>query len=323
MFSKNLANHSKTINQAPAFLTLFKSASNCIYKNLALEEWIFRNKNFSNEDILFIWRNSPSVVIGRYQNPWIEANVKFCKENNIKLVRRYSGGGAVYHDEGNFNISILTSQDRHNRKENLQKLAKQLNMDFNQYFEPFNKICVNSRDDLIFELNNSKMSGTAARISQGKAYHHFTFLVNPNMENLHFSLQSPLKEKIETTATKSFRAASVSCLANVLRIKGERLKDNEIMEMTEKSIFKAFSANYDNLNIKLDVFPNEENFPGINKIISLLKSDEWIFNKTPKFTLKLNKECPIQVNNGIIEESLDKNFPVGECFQQAFLRVFK
>jgi len=47
-----------------------------------------------------------------------------------------------------------------------------------------------------------------------------------------------------------------------LRIKGERLKDNEIMEMTEKSIFKAFSANYDNLNIKLDVFPDEENFPG-------------------------------------------------------------
>ncbi|CAK5105909.1 unnamed protein product [Meloidogyne enterolobii] len=219
----------------------------CLYGGSV--ETIYVKISNSNKNNIF--RNSPSVVIGRYQNPWVEANVKFCKENNIKLVRRYSGGGAVYHDE-----------DRHNRKENLQKLAKQLNMDFNHYFEPFNKICVNSRDDLIFEPKNSKMSGTAARISQGKAYHHFTFLVNPNMENLHFSLQSPLKEKIETTATKSFRAASVSCLANVLRIKGERLKDNEIMEMTEKSIFKAFSANYDSLNIKLDVFPNEENFPG-------------------------------------------------------------
>ena len=51
---------------------------------------------------IIIFRNSPSVVIGRYQNPWIEANVKFCEENNIKLVRRYSGGGAVYHDEGCF-----------------------------------------------------------------------------------------------------------------------------------------------------------------------------------------------------------------------------
>ena len=70
--------------------------------------------------------------------------MKFCEENNIKLVKRYSGGGAVYHYEGwffdekwknfylgNFNISILTSQDRHNRKENLQKLAKQLNIDLN------------------------------------------------------------------------------------------------------------------------------------------------------------------------------------------------
>nr|CAD2198460.1 unnamed protein product [Meloidogyne enterolobii] len=82
-------------------------------------------------NVFFFQKNSTSVVIGRYQNQFIEANVKFCEENNIKLVRRYRCGGAVYYDEGNFNFSILTSQDRHNRKENLQKLAKQLNMDFN------------------------------------------------------------------------------------------------------------------------------------------------------------------------------------------------
>ena len=67
--------------------------------------------------------------------------------------------------------------------------------------------------------------------------------------------------QIETAATKSFRAASVRCLAKVLRIKGERLNDNKIMEMTEKSIFKAFSEDYGNLNIKLDVFPDEKKFP--------------------------------------------------------------
>uniref|UniRef100_A0A1I8BIR9 BPL/LPL catalytic domain-containing protein n=1 Tax=Meloidogyne hapla TaxID=6305 RepID=A0A1I8BIR9_MELHA len=263
MFIKSLTDSStKATKSAPKLLTIFTSASNCIYKNLALEEWLFRNKNFSNEDILFIWRNSPSVVIGRYQNPWIEANVDFCRENNIKLVRRYSGGGTVYHDMGNFNISILTSHDRHNRKGNLQKLAKQLNTDFNQHFEPFNKICVNSRDDLIIEPNESKMSGTAARISQGKAYHHFTFLVSPNMENLNYSLQSPLKKKIETTATKSIRAKSVGCLASVLKVKEKRLTNNEIMEMTEKSILKAFSSNYDNLNIKLNTSPDEEHFTG-------------------------------------------------------------
>ncbi|KAF7625983.1 BPL/LPL catalytic domain-containing protein [Meloidogyne graminicola] len=114
--------------------------------------------------------NSPSVIIGRYQNPWIETDMNLL----IKIKLKY-GGGAVFHDMGNFNISLLTSHNRHNRKENLKRLSK--------------------RDDLIVEPNNSKISGTAARISNGKAYHHFTLLVNPNMKNLHLSLQSSLKVK--------------------------------------------------------------------------------------------------------------------------------
>uniref|UniRef100_A0A915NE28 BPL/LPL catalytic domain-containing protein n=1 Tax=Meloidogyne floridensis TaxID=298350 RepID=A0A915NE28_9BILA len=121
------------------------------------------------------------------------------------------------------------------------------------------------------------MSGTAARISQGKAYHHFTFLAKPNMENLHYSLQSPLKLKIETAETK--------------RIKGERLNDNEIMEMTEKSIFKAFSEDYENLNIKLDVFPDEKKFPGINKIIPILKVLNGYLTKHQKSLLNSTKNA--------------------------------
>ncbi|KAF7630935.1 BPL/LPL catalytic domain-containing protein [Meloidogyne graminicola] len=272
-----------SIDNSPKFLSIFSSASNCIYKNLALEEWLFRNKNYFNEDILLIWRNSPSVVIGRYQNPWIETNMNFCNQNKIKIVRRYSGGGAVYHDMGNFNISLLTSHNRHNRKENLKRLSKQ--------------------DDLIVEPNNSKISGTAARISNGKAYHHFTLLVNPNMMNLHLSLQSSLKDNIETTATKSIKAKSVGSLVELVKIKEN--KDEEIMKKTEKKI-------------NSDILPCEEYFPGIEKTISLLKSDDWIFNKTPKFRIQFNKDEYINVQNGIILESTSNKFPIGEHFKKLF-----
>ncbi|ORY91038.1 hypothetical protein BCR43DRAFT_508525 [Syncephalastrum racemosum] len=66
------------------------------YTNLALEEWLLRETD-PDAYILYLWRNSPCVVVGRNQNPFVECNLRFMRENNIPLVRRRSGGGAVYH----------------------------------------------------------------------------------------------------------------------------------------------------------------------------------------------------------------------------------
>ena len=95
---------------------------------------------------------------------------------------------------GNLNISILTSHDRHSRRNNLEKLAAQLNEDL-PLLSP-SLVVANSRDDLIIEPGGSKISGTAARISHGRAYHHFTLLVDANLEKLRFSLQSPMKVSV-------------------------------------------------------------------------------------------------------------------------------
>ncbi len=72
------------------------STINDAYSNLAIEEWLLRETK-PDRHILYLWRNKPCVVVGRNQNPFQECNLKFMDENNIPLVRRRSGGGAVYH----------------------------------------------------------------------------------------------------------------------------------------------------------------------------------------------------------------------------------
>lgn len=104
---------------------------------------------------------------------------------------------------GNINISLLTSQRRHCRKRNLHLLANHLNSALGmELVEP------NARDDLCLSDGGSKISGTAARVSQGRAYHHLTLLVEADLERMKKALHSPLRTKIETNATRS---ESINC----------------------------------------------------------------------------------------------------------------
>jgi lipoate-protein ligase A len=73
------------------------SLSNDVYYNLALEQYIADNYDFDKRNMMFLWRNEPCVVLGRYQNAWYEANLVEMKNRNVKLSRRPSGGGTVYH----------------------------------------------------------------------------------------------------------------------------------------------------------------------------------------------------------------------------------
>ncbi|HNS47658.1 MAG TPA: hypothetical protein PKH94_10490 [Bacteroidales bacterium] len=75
--------------------------------NLAAEEYIFRNYH---EDVLMLWRNAPAVIIGKHQNPYREVNLAFTRDHHLPVIRRISGGGAVYHDAGNINYTFIRSE---------------------------------------------------------------------------------------------------------------------------------------------------------------------------------------------------------------------
>lgn len=132
--------------------SVFISQSKDIFTNLALEDWLYRNFDFTNHHVLMLWQNNPCVVIGRHQNPWQEANVAELEnitQGGVQLARRNSGGGTVFHDQGNLNMTFFTARNNYNRRYNLEIITRALFREFNI------KLDISPREDLI--LRNNKV----------------------------------------------------------------------------------------------------------------------------------------------------------------------
>ncbi len=154
------------------------SKSNDIFVNLSLEDWIYHNIDLNNKKILLLWTNKPSIVIGRHQNPWRECYVNRCIHNNIEIVRRNSGGGTVYHDFQNLNISFLSSKKLYNRKNNLIIIKDMLSKKFNIECE------ISKREDLVLKQTGNKISGTASKLGSTNSYHHCTLLIDVDLNRM-------------------------------------------------------------------------------------------------------------------------------------------
>ncbi|XP_012274630.1 lipoyltransferase 1, mitochondrial isoform X2 [Orussus abietinus] len=265
--------------------SVFISQSTDIYTNLALEDWFYKNYDFTNHHILLLWRNDPCVVIGRHQNPWIESNAENIDANGITLARRNSGGGTVYHDSGNLNLSFFTPRERYNRKYNLNIVTRAL------YREWGLKSTVNNRDDIVVQ-GDFKVSGTAAKLGRPNAYHHCTVLVGVNKSILNFAL-----ERKEIRSDVLLNAIGWE----YLRTKALTLEDGGHGLVQQQKGFQMIN-------------PTEDWFPGINQLANVFRSWNWTYGKTPKFTVTYILDLPMQngevhhanlnleVQNGIIEE---------------------
>ncbi|KAI6209683.1 Lipoyltransferase 1, mitochondrial [Aphelenchoides besseyi] len=290
-------------------IKVFVSQSSCIFQNLAFEEWLFRHHDLDRfAQAILLWSNTPSVVIGRHQNPWMEADVEFVRDRGINLVRRYSGGGTVYHDLGNLNVSILTSQKRHDRPKNLMNIAGWLNRHFNVQIE------ANKRDDLLLQPGDRKVSGTAARIARGRAYHHLTLLVNPDLQTLRRSIRSPFHTEIKTNATRSTRAKAVGQLIDE--------NANARVEQLISVIINGFNELAEEIEVveikEIEKEVEEEAKTAIRKTVKELKSDEWTFGKSPRFQISLpntnGDSRVVDVENGVVVASENSLYKTGSKF---------
>lgn len=298
--------------------SVFISQSTDVFTNLALEDWLYSNFDFTNHHVLLLWRNDPCVVIGLHQNPWLECNFRDTEKHGVALARRNSGGGTVYHDNGNLNLSFFTTKERYNRRNNLEIITRAL------YREWGLKAAVNERDDVVVE-GKYKVSGTAARLSRQNVYHHCTLLVTTNKSLLSSILQRKETEVLETKASLSKRSPVKNLTDVNPNIRMENLVNAIGWEYLRTKPLTMEDGGYDHIQNQKGfqlINPSEDWFPGINKLEEKFRSWEWMYGRTPKFTVTRAVDVPaengnlyrlnlsLEIQNGIVEE-IKMSLPAG------------
>lgn len=278
---------------------ILQSVSQNIYQNLAFEDWIHDNMDLENRQVLFFWRNSSTVVIGRHQNPWQECNLKTMRDRGIKLARRRSGGGAVYHDPGNINLTFFTNRKKYERMENLHLIVRALKI-----LQPQLDVQATKRCDLL--LNGVfKISGTAAKLGRTAAYHHCTLLCNADKLILASVLKSPYSG-IKSNATRSIPAL----------VKNLFEEDPTLTyEMLMGAIAEEYAAQHRIDNHIIIINPADETeFPGIKNKARELQAWDWLYGKTPKFSINTSFNIADEQSWVEIKVTMDiKNGKIEAC----------
>jgi lipoate---protein ligase len=258
--------------------------------NLAIEEYALKNLDI-NETYLLFYINEPSIIIGKNQNTIEEINTEYVESNGIHVVRRLSGGGAVYHDLGNLNFSFITKDDGESFH-NFRKFTEPV-------VEALKSLGVNAelsgRNDLLAE--GRKVSGNAQFSTKGRMFSHGTLLFNSEMDHVVSALKVK-KDKIESKGIKSIR----SRVANISEFLLEKINIQEFRSLILKHIFEG----------KEDIpeyVLTEEDWEKIHQLSKeRYQNWEWNYGKSPKFNLQHSHRFPVgsidvrlEVNKGLIE----------------------
>ncbi len=276
-----------------------------IYRNLAVEEWLLDHadrlrpeaspRQVRRGPILFLCVNSPCVVIGKNQNPWKECRLSLMEKEGVPLARRISGGGAVYHDEGNLNFGVIVPRTEYRE-------GKQYELIF-QTLEKFGVKASKLRKNSL-AVDGKKFSGQAFCFRGQHVLHHGTLLVNSDLDRLGRYLGSEI-EGIQTKAVASVPSEVMNLADAAPGITVEKLSDALIETFKGMYGKDGRSEEWKDENI-----PEAELFPTIGKI----SSNDWKLNHTPRFQVTINGQT-LEVEKGLITNlagnPLFKDWPDG------------
>lgn len=273
---------------------IFISRSHNPCFNLAFEEYLVREHD-PKDQILYLWQNQNTVVIGRNQNPWKECNLDELKRQGGHLVRRKSGGGAVYHDLGNLNFTFISAFSEGKIKENIDLIIKVLS--FNQTPAVFS-----GKNDILAE--GCKVSGNAFFIEGNILCHHGTLLVDTDSEKLN-EILTVSRRKLQSKGIDSVK----SRVKNLKEFNKAISVESLITDLADifppcgeaASITSFVDETTEDAHIDMDA---------VQQLMDRYNSWEWNFGSSPEFNLQISERFPwgevdvyLMVKDGSIEEA--------------------
>ncbi len=230
--------------------------------NLALEEYLLYKCMEIKRPILLLWQNRNAVVIGRNQNAFIECNMEYAHREGIHIVRRLTGGGAVYHDLGNINYSFILPKELYDKDETMQLVVDALKMlGVSAKKTGRNDICI----------KGEKVSGNAYFSKEYVALHHGTILYEVN--------KNTLSNVLQVTDAKLSKNGIKSIKARVTDIKSKYPKI--LLSEIKESIKSAFKSRYGLTSMRPEFIDDKKLQPLIRKYSSI----EWNINKISDYSL--------------------------------------
>lgn len=267
-----------------------ESKSTNPYYNLALEEYVFENMD-RTKDYFILWQNYNTIVVGKYQNTSEEINQDYVDAHRIRVARRLSGGGAVYHDRGNLNYTFIVGQE------------KNPEFDFSLFSVPVINALkkfgieaeLNGRNDI--SINGKKFCGNSQYSKKKRLLHHGCIMLDSNLDIVSEALR--VKEaKFESKSVKSVQSRVTTINANA----PEPLSMDEFKEALKESAFVDKQLEEYHLSMKDEA------------AIEVLKREkyetwEWNYGKNPDFNMEREKKFPqglvtlkMQAENSVIRD---------------------
>ena len=261
--------------------------------NLAIEEYALKTMDVDKDSFFLFYINEPAIIIGKNQNTIEEINTDFVDINGIHVVRRLSGGGAVYHDLGNLNFSFLTKDDGDSFR-NFKKFTQPI-------VDALKEMGVNAelsgRNDIL--ADGRKISGNAQFTTKGRMFSHGTLMFDTEIDAVVSALKVR-KDKIESKGIKSIR----SRVANITEFLEQKTSIEEFRLTLLESIFGGKE------NIK-EMVLTEEDWTNIKELSKERYGNwDWNYGKSPAFNMSHSERFPtggidvrLQVKNGLIEDA--------------------
>lgn len=248
--------------------------------NIATEEYLLNNKA---EDCFYLYINAPCIIVGKHQNSLAEINVDYVKENGITVVRRLSGGGAVFHDPGNLNFSFI------------KKTQGEKTVDFRKYTQPILDVLIDMGVDAKFEgrndltIDGKKFSGNAKHFHKNKILQHGTLLFSSKLPDLSAALKvNPLKFRDKAVKSVRSRVTNIS----------EHLPAPITLEEFEKRIIAHVRNLYEDTEL-YELTPEDN--AAIQKLVDEKYGTwDWNFGTSPQYNLQRG----IKTKGGHIEIDL-------------------